>query len=333
MSSSWLWLFLSDNPGKQQISLELSCTKQTCFAYWCVLLDHLKCNKSQQFSWIGLVFSFDWNSQFRTLAELICWRFLSFPVNLNEVRYVNVCTLQAVIFVISKQDWFRQKALKSDADDCWRPWPGRRVVILPGVCRNSLIWCFCRAEEGDEGNFDSCKCHLKAERAKTTGCGRQIILANDFNGNSRGGKWHLREPVGNKAQLGDKAEEDPGVQTGLRGGCGGDIRQLRHCIIRLQHPYIHTNTARSGRRAWEAQVSVGWGVMDLPTATGSCTSNFSTITPLSLPSHIHFLAFTFFCFVHSRKQHDGCLLLDTDLFLVSQHTYSLLGLTVIIFFF
>lgn len=73
--------------------------------------------------------------------------------------------------------------------------------------------------------------------------------------------------------------------------------------------------------------------MDLPTATGSCTSNFSTITPLSLPSHIHFLAFTFFCFVHSRKQHDGCLLLDTDLFLVSQHTYSLLGLTVITFFF
>lgn len=99
---SWLWLFLSDKPGKQQISLELSCTKQTRFAYWCMLLDHLKCSKSQQFSWIGLAFSFDWNSQFKTLAELICWRFLSFPVNLNEVRYVNVRILQAVIFAISK---------------------------------------------------------------------------------------------------------------------------------------------------------------------------------------------------------------------------------------
>lgn len=120
----WLWIdflllagsdcsfFLSDNPGKQQISLELSCAKGSCFAYWCMLLDHLKCNKSQQFSWIGLVFSFDWNSQFRTLAELLCWRFLSSLANLNEVRYVNVCTLQAVIFTISKQDWFRQKALK-----------------------------------------------------------------------------------------------------------------------------------------------------------------------------------------------------------------------------
>lgn len=165
---SWLWLFLSDKPGKQQISLELSCTKQTRFAYWCMLLDHLKCNKSQQFSWIGLVFSFDGNSQFKTLAELICWRFLSFPVNLNEVRYVNVRTLQAVIFAISKQDWFEQKALKSSSDDCWGPWLGRWVEVLPAVCRNSLIWCFCRAEEGDEGNFVSSKCHLKAERAKMT---------------------------------------------------------------------------------------------------------------------------------------------------------------------
>ena len=65
-------------------------------------------------------------------------------------------------------------------------------MILPGVCRDSLIQCFCRAEEGHEGNFDSSECHLKAERAKMPGCGRQIILANIFNGNSLGGKWYLR---------------------------------------------------------------------------------------------------------------------------------------------
>jgi len=69
---------------------------------------------------------------------------------------------------------------------------GKRVVILPGVCRDSLLWCFCRAEKGDEGNFDGSECLLKAEKAKMPGCGRQIILANIFNGNSLGGKWHLK---------------------------------------------------------------------------------------------------------------------------------------------
>lgn len=85
------------------------------------------------------------------------------------------------------------KSFKIQAErDCWRPWLGNRVVILPGVCRDSLIWCFCRAEEGHEDNFDSSEYHLKAERAKMPGCGRQIILANIFNGNSLGGKQHLR---------------------------------------------------------------------------------------------------------------------------------------------
>lgn len=46
------------------------------------------------------------------------------------------------------------------------------------------------------------------------GCGRQIILGNIYNGNSR---WEIasEEPVGDKTQLGDKAEEDPGAKTGL----------------------------------------------------------------------------------------------------------------------
>lgn len=63
---------------------------------------------------------------------------------------------------------------------------------MPGVCRDSLIWCFCRAEEGDEGNSVGSDCHLKAERAKMPDCGRQIILTNIGNGKSLGGKWHLR---------------------------------------------------------------------------------------------------------------------------------------------
>lgn len=65
-------------------------------------------------------------------------------------------------------------------------------MILPGVCRDSLIWCFCRAEEGDEGNSVGSDCHLKAERATMPGCRRQIILTNIFNVNSLCGKWHLR---------------------------------------------------------------------------------------------------------------------------------------------
>lgn len=113
------------------------------------------------------------------------------------------------------------KTLKNpNKNDCWRPWLGKRVVILPKVCTESLIWCFSRSEEGDKGNFDSSESHLKAERAKMPGCGRQIIMGNIYNGNSR---WEIasEEPVGDKTQLGDKAEEDPRDETGLSGGFGG----------------------------------------------------------------------------------------------------------------
>ena len=180
----WLWIdFLllagADCSFFYQTILESSksvwssaAQKWSCFAYWCMLLDHLKCNKSQQFSWIGLVFSFDWNSQFRTLAELICWRFLSFLVNLNEVRYVNVCTLQAVIFTISKQDWFRQTPLKSKQRMIAGGLDWGKGLWFCLVYRDSLIWCFCRGEEGDEGNFESSECHLKTERARMPGCRR-----------------------------------------------------------------------------------------------------------------------------------------------------------------
>lgn len=49
----------------------------------------------------------------------------------------------------------------------------------------------------------------------------------------------MREPVGNKAQLGDKAEGGPGVQAELWGG----NMQLMPCNVALQFPSSHTNMA------------------------------------------------------------------------------------------
>lgn len=68
------------------------------------------------------------------------------------------------------------------------------------------------------------------------------------------------EPVGDKMQLGDKAEEDPGAETGLWGGYGGMLAKYFEVYVELDNWSPGRKITREGAVAQEKRLNQTWSM-------------------------------------------------------------------------